>query len=61
MSEIEPQLLRLRASTKQLLRDELEHSTHRSLSALADEILETTLLTRRDLRDFVAGKPDGQR
>ncbi len=39
MSDIEQQLLRLRASTRQLLREELELSPHRTLSVLADELL----------------------
>lgn len=39
MSDIEQQLLRLRASTRQMLREELELSPHRTLSVLADELL----------------------
>lgn len=57
MSEIEQQLLRLRASTRQMLREELELSPHRSISALADELIEGAILARRDAR-FRAGERD---
>ena len=57
MSDIEQQLLRLRASTREMLRDELELSPHRSLSALADELIESAILARRDER-FRAGERD---
>jgi len=50
VSEIEQQLLRLRASTRQLLREELELSPHRTLSVLADELIETAILRRRNER-----------
>jgi len=39
MSEIKPVLLRLRTSTIEALKDELELSAHRSQSSLADEML----------------------
>lgn len=57
MSDIEQQLLRLRASTREMLRDELELSPHRSISALADELIEGAILARRDAR-FRAGERD---
>ena len=57
MSDIEQQLLRLRASTRQMLREELELSPHRSISALADELIEGAILVRRDER-FRAGERD---
>jgi len=43
MTEIKPQLLRLRVSTSDALRRELQFSAHRSLSALADELLQKGL------------------
>jgi hypothetical protein len=57
VSDIEQQLLRLRASTREMLREELELSPHRSLSALADELIEGAILARRDAR-FRAGERD---
>lgn len=39
MTQIKPVLLRLRASTIELLKRELEQSAHRSQSSLADELL----------------------
>lgn len=57
MSDIEQQLLRLRASTREMMREELELSPHRSLSALADELIESAILARRDAR-FRAGERD---
>lgn len=39
MSEVKPVLLRLRASTIEMLKKELELSAHRSQSSLADELL----------------------
>jgi len=39
MSEVKPVLLRLRASTIEMLKAELELSAHRSQSSLADELL----------------------
>ena len=44
MSDIQPQFLRLRASTRQMLKEELERSSHRSLSTLADELLVQAIL-----------------
>ena len=43
MSEIKATLLRLRTSTTDALKQELQHSAHRSMSALADEIIEMGL------------------
>lgn len=57
MSDIEQQLLRLRASTREMMREELELSPHRSLSALADELIESAIKARRDER-FRAGERD---
>jgi len=51
VSDIEQQLLRLRASTKQMLREELEISPQRSLSALADELISDAIEARRVERD----------
>jgi hypothetical protein len=39
MSEVKPVLLRLRASTIEMLKKELAVSAHRSQSSLADELL----------------------
>jgi hypothetical protein len=39
MSEVKPVLLRLRASTIEMLKAELAVSAHRSQSSLADELL----------------------
>ena len=39
MSEVKPVLLRLRASTIEMLKAELDVSAHRSQSSLADELL----------------------
>lgn len=50
MSDIEQQMLRLRASTRQMLREELELSPHRTLSSLADELIEMAILRRRNER-----------
>ena len=57
MSDIEQQLLRLRASTREMMREELELSPHRSLSALADELIESAIKARREAR-FRAGERD---
>ena len=59
MSDIEQQLLRLRASTRQLLREELELSPHRTLSVLADELIETAILRRRNERYRDGDRDDG--
>lgn len=56
MSDIEQQLLRLRASTRQMLREELELSPHRTLSVLADELIEGAIKARRDIRRFDEGR-----
>ena len=61
MSDIEQQLLRLRASTRQLLREELELSPHRTLSVLADELIETAILRRRNERVRQEGRVNGER
>ena len=59
MSDIEQQLLRLRASTREMMREELELSPHRSLSALADELIEGAILARRDARFRAGEREDG--
>jgi hypothetical protein len=59
VSDIEQQLLRLRASTREMLREELELSPHRSLSALADELIEGAILARRDERLRTRERDDG--
>jgi len=59
VSEIEQQLLRLRASTKEMLREELQISPHRSLSALADELIELAILRRRNERYRQGDRDDG--
>jgi hypothetical protein len=46
VSEIKPTLLRLRTSTTAALKDELQYSAHRSMSALADEIIDMGLRAR---------------
>jgi len=59
VSDIEQQLLRLRASTRQMLREELELSPHRTLSVLADELIETAILRRRNERYRDGDRDDG--
>ena len=59
MADIEQQLLRLRASTRKLLREELELSPHRTLSVLADELIETAILRRRNERYRDGDRDDG--
>lgn len=59
MSDIEQQLLRLRASTREMMREELELSPHRSLSALADELIESAIKARRDARFWAGERDDG--
>ncbi len=54
MSEIKPTLLRLRVSTTDALKAELEFSSHRSMSALADEIIEMGLRVKARERAEVA-------
>ena len=41
---------RLRRTTVDLLREELDQSPHRSLAALADELIEMAILRRRNER-----------
>lgn len=43
MNEVKPILLRLRASTIEALKSELDLSAHRSQSSLADELLMSQL------------------
>jgi len=43
MNEVKPILLRLRASTIDALKSELDLSAHRSQSSLADELLMSSL------------------
>lgn len=50
MSEIKATLLRLRTSTTAGLKAELEHSAHRSMASLADELIEKGLENLRDER-----------
>lgn len=50
MSEIKATLLRLRTSTTAGLKAELEHSAHRSMASLADELIEKGLVELRDER-----------
>lgn len=63
MTEIKPQLLRLRVSTSDALKQELEFSAHRSLSSLADELLQKGLESSARQRmmqaemDLQAGRP----
>jgi len=59
VADIEQQLLRLRASTRQMLREELELSPHRTLSVLADELIETAILRRRNERYRDGDRDDG--
>tara|TARA_R100001510_G_scaffold56921_1_gene63522 strand:+ start:5111 stop:5302 length:192 start_codon:yes stop_codon:yes gene_type:complete len=44
--ETKPTLLRLRTTTVEMLKLELEHSSHRSMAALADDILSAELQRR---------------
>jgi hypothetical protein len=50
VSEIKATLLRLRTSTTAGLKAELEHSAHRSMASLADELIEKGLENLRDER-----------
>ena len=43
---------RLRRTTVDMLRDELDRSPHRSLTALADELLEEAIRNRRNDIDY---------
>lgn len=42
-NEIKATLLRLRTATTDMLREQVQHSAHRSMSALADDLLQTAL------------------
>ncbi len=46
MSELKPTMLRLRTTTVEALKLELKASSHRSMAALADEILSVELERR---------------
>lgn len=59
MSEIKPVLLRLRTSTIEALKDELELSAHRSQSSLADELLAAQIASKIRQRS-VQSSIDGQ-
>jgi len=59
MSEIKPVLLRLRASTIEALKKELELSAHRSQSSLADELLAAQIASKIRQRS-VQSSLDGQ-
>jgi len=50
MSDIKPTLLRLRQSTVDALKLELKNSAHRSMAALADDILSQELDKRFERR-----------
>jgi len=50
VSEIKATLLRLRTSTTSGLKAELEHSAHRSMASLADELIEKGLDELRNER-----------
>jgi hypothetical protein len=59
MSEIKPVLLRLRTSTIEALKKELELSAHRSQSSLADEMLAAQIASKIRQRS-VQSSLDGQ-
>ena len=59
MSEIKPVLLRLRTSTIEALKSELELSAHRSQSSLADEMLAKQIASNIRQRS-VQSSLDGQ-
>ena len=61
MPEIKPTLLRLRVSTSETLRQEVEYSAHRSMSALADDLLEKALREHIKRRNETALEEDVQR
>lgn len=61
MPEIKPTLLRLRVSTAEALRQEVEYSSHRSMSALADDLLEKALREHIKSRNETALEEDVQR
>lgn len=60
MSEIKATLLRLRTSTTAGLKAELEHSAHRSMASLADELIEKGLVELRDERLKEVAKAAGE-
>lgn len=60
MTQIKPTLLRLRASTIEALKRELELSAHRSQSSLADELLVKQLESNARSR-MIQGEMDRQR
>lgn len=55
MSEYKPCMLRLRVETHQMLRDAVEKSSHRSMSALADEILHLALARLSETQEAHSG------
>ena len=55
MSEYKPCMLRLRVETHQMLRDAVEKSSHRSMSALADEILHAALARLSETQEARSG------
>lgn len=59
MSEIRPVLLRLRATTIEALKSELEISAHRSQSSLADELIAKQIASNIRQRS-VQSSLDGQ-
>ena len=60
MTQIKPTLLRLRASTIEALKRELELSAHRSQSSLADELLVKQLESNARSR-MIQGEMDRNR
>jgi hypothetical protein len=60
VSEIKATLLRLRTSTTAGLKAELEHSAHRSMASLADELIEKGLVELRDERLKEVAKAAGE-
>jgi len=55
MSEYKPCMLRLRMETHQMLRDAVQKSAHRSMSALADEILHLALARLEETQETRSG------
>jgi len=55
MSEYKPCMLRLRIETHQMLRDAVGKSSHRSMSALADEILHVELARLSETQETRSG------
>jgi len=60
VSEIKATLLRLRTSTTAGLKAELEHSAHRSMASLADELIEKGLDELRNERLKEVAKAAGE-